>query len=254
MSNTSSPDTSTAQESKEAKEQPRIECVLCRRKYVKRSVLSAANLRAPLSAHIVARYKELWSDGAHICYQCLHKERTAYVILGLERERGELSRVEQEISRKATEHVAIAARVDEQFQKGLTFGQRLADMVARVGGSWTFVSLFLLTIVGWAGINIWWLKENAFDPFPFILLNLVLSCLAAVQAPIIMMSQGRMAARDRMQADLDYQVNLKAEIEIASLHEKVDHLLNVQWDRMVELQQTQIDILNEMVERRSRTR
>ncbi len=98
----------------------------------------------------------------------------------------------------------------------------------------------------WIAVNAWALRERAFDPYPFILLNLVLSCVAALQAPIIMMSQNRHSARDRRQADQDFRVNLKAELEVASLHEKLDHLLHHQWDSMVELQQVQIDLLHEL--------
>ena len=131
----------------------------------------------------------------------------------------------------------------------LTFGQRLADQVAAVGGSWPFVAGFLGVMLGWIVLNTTLLRSGAFDPYPYILLNLVLSCLAALQAPIIMMSQNRSAARDRLEADEDYKINLKAELEIASLHDKIDHLLHVQWERMVEIQQAQIELLNELATR-----
>jgi len=103
--------------------------------------------------------------------------------------------------------------------------------------------------LSWIGINSWLLQAKAFDPYPYILLNLVLSCLAAIQAPIIMMSQNRASARDRIRADEDYKINLKAELEIHALHDKIDHLLHVQWERMAEIQQTQLEVLRELSER-----
>ena len=136
------------------------------------------------------------------------------------------------------------------FDERLTFGDRLADRVAAFGGSWTFIVLFLGTMGVWMLRNV---EATApFDPYPFILLNLVLSCLAALQAPIIMMSQNRAGERDRVESTHDYETDLKAEIEIASLHDKVDHLLHAQWERMVELQEMQMELLTELTRRTHR--
>ena len=128
----------------------------------------------------------------------------------------------------------------------LTPGERAADAMRNGMGSWTFVFAALLFLALWMGYN----RSTGFDKYPFILLNLVLSCLAALQAPVIMMSQNRLSARDRIEADLDFRTNLKAEIEIASLHEKMDHLLHAQFERMVELQEVQLDLLAELAEDR----
>jgi len=122
--------------------------------------------------------------------------------------------------------------------------------VAKVGGSWPFVVGFGVVLVAWIGLNSWLIHDKAFDPYPYILLNLVLSCLAAIQAPIIMMSQNRASALDRVRAEEDYKINLKAELEIHALHDKIDHLLHVQWERMTEIQQTQLEVLRELSERR----
>jgi uncharacterized membrane protein len=131
-----------------------------------------------------------------------------------------------------------------------TFGERVADAVAAGVGSWPFIivqsSLFVLWIVANTIIISDWLGGKPFDPYPFILLNLFLSCLAAIQAPIIMMSQNRQEARDRLRSENDYRVNLKAELEIRHLHEKLDHLLQHQWERLVEIQQIQIELMNEL--------
>ncbi len=190
------------------------------------------------------------ADDDRVCRSCLIAERTKHVMRELERERGDLDEVERDVSQKATAHVAIAERLNEQFDRQLTLSERVADTVARVGGSWTFIGSFIGFILLWAIANSILLGRGAYDPYPYILLNLVLSCIAAIQAPIIMMSQRRLSDRDRMQADNDFRTNLKAELEIATLHEKVDHLLHVQWERMVELQQVQLEILEDLAKHR----
>lgn len=116
---------------------------------------------------------------------------------------------------------------NEVFEERLTFAERLADRVAAIGGSWSFIVGFSLLLAAWAVLNTVILAGRAFDPFPFIFLNLVLSMLAALQAPIIMMSQNRQAAKDRVEARLDYETNLRAEAQIASLHDKIDLLLDM---------------------------
>jgi uncharacterized membrane protein len=118
----------------------------------------------------------------------------------------------------------VTRNVNVEAEERLTLGQRLSDRMAAFGGSWPFISVFCAVMVVWVVFNTWMLAEKAFDPYPYILLNLVLSMLAALQAPIIMMSQNRQAAKDRLQADLDYRINLKAELEVAHLHKKLDRL------------------------------
>ncbi|MEO6969540.1 MAG: DUF1003 domain-containing protein, partial [Chthoniobacterales bacterium] len=132
----------------------------------------------------------------------------------------------------------------------LTFGQHLSDKIASFGGSWTFIIVFFAILLIWIAINGIILATRAFDPYPFILMNLILSCLAAIQAPIIMMSQNRAEARDRARAENDYKVNLKAELEIRHLHEKIDHLLRKQYNRLFEIQQIQIELLEDLGQKR----
>ena len=135
----------------------------------------------------------------------------------------ELGEAEKHILAEAHRHRIISSNAEDDFQANATTGQRVADDIARVGGSWTFIICFLLFLVVWAGINTIILAQaEAFDPYPFIFLNLVLSMLAAIQAPIIMMSQNRASERDRFFAAKDYEVNLKAEIEVMALHHKID--------------------------------
>jgi uncharacterized membrane protein len=153
-----------------------------------------------------------------------------------ERERGVLAAL---IQRHPITRDTNAAFVEQR-----TFGERLADQVASFGGSWTFILFFLAVMAVW----ILWNAQGVrpFDPFPFILLNLVLSCLAALQAPVIMMSQNRQAEKDRMDAHHDYEINLKAEMEVMSLHAKVDHLRDQQWAELVALQTRQLDLLEQI--------
>jgi CRP/FNR family transcriptional regulator, cyclic AMP receptor protein len=147
----------------------------------------------------------------------------AHAALDLLTVMGQRWRLTDQLLRK---HVVRNVNVEEQ--ELLTFGQRIADKVATFGGSWTFIISFGIVIVCWMATNTILLRHRAFDPYPYILLNLVLSCLAALQAPVIMMSQNRQAAKDRLQADADYEVNLKAELEISNLHKKVDQIYEAQ--------------------------
>ena len=150
------------------------------------------------------------------------------------------------------EHEILSSDISKQFETKLTFGERLSDHIANFGGSWKFLISFGAVLLIWIAINGIVLAMHAFDPYPFILLNLILSCLAAVQAPIIMMSQNRQETRDRLRADNDYKVNLKAELEIRHLHEKIDHLLRRQYNRLFEIQQIQIELLEELSRKRER--
>jgi uncharacterized membrane protein len=181
-----------------------------------------------------------------ICFDDLGKFRKDYVKEVLQEEIGELSALDQEVIESLQQHEILSSDIEKQFEKKLTFGERLSDRIAEFGGSWKFLITFGAVIFVWIGANIALLATRAFDPYPFILLNLILSCLAAVQAPVIMMSQNRAEARDRLRAENDYKVNLKAELEIRHLHEKIDHLLRRQYNRLFEIQQIQIELLEEL--------
>jgi uncharacterized membrane protein len=145
----------------------------------------------------------------------------------------------------------VSRDVNLEFRDGRTFGQRLADRIAAFGGSWAFIMLFLAALLGWVALNTL-LRGRAFDPYPYILLNLFLSMLASLQAPIIMMSQNRQTAKDRLHAEHDYEVNLKAEIEIRTLHEKLDQLRDQKWTALVALQDQQIRMLERLLEQSRR--
>ena len=154
----------------------------------------------------------------------------------------------------AADNVAISTHIGDRFRQELTPGQRIADAVARIGGSWPFVIGFLLALALWILVNSWIMRSGPLDPFPYILLNLILSCIAAIQAPVIMMSQNRSAARDRLQAEEDFKVNLKAELEVAALHEKIDHLLHGQYERVMEAHALQLELLQGLTARTERDR
>lgn len=163
----------------------------------------------------------------------------------LAQDRAELLDLEDELERSFKSYEASAIDPAEASDAELTFGERLADKVAAFGGSWTFLILFGAVLAIWIGINAT-IVALRFDPYPFILLNLVLSCIAAVQAPVIMMSQNRQEAKDRLRAQHDYRVNLRAELEVRELHDKMDHLLYRQMQRMLELQRLQVELLSEL--------
>lgn len=141
----------------------------------------------------------------------------------------------------------LSENIQDEIETDLSIVEKLADKVASFGGSWTFILVFFTFIVVWICINIWFLSINSFDPYPFILLNLILSCLAAIQAPIIMMSQNRQEQKDRIRAEHDYKINLKAELEIKLLSEKIDHLLVNQNKKLLEIQELQTDYLEDLM-------
>lgn len=145
----------------------------------------------------------------------------------------------------------VARNIVREFESGLTFGDRLADKVASVGGSWSFIITFLVVLMIWMGFNSFILTRDAFDPYPYILLNLVLSCVAALQAPVIMMSQNRQTEADRLGAQHDYEVNVKSELEIMQVHEKLNALRDEDWATLVDLQNRQIEMLERLIDQQA---
>lgn len=161
-------------------------------------------------------------------------------------DQNETKKINQEMLEQLKNKQIISQNLNTTINQKATFGQKSADAIAKFGGSWPFIFLFVVILGSWILLNTLHFFGLLFDRYPFILLNLVLSCLAAIQAPIIMMSQNRQAARDRIAADHDYQTNLKAELEISLLHEKIDYLMSQQWQQMLELQQLQIELLTQL--------
>jgi len=220
-------------------------CQICKKPKSPHNGMIADLIRPSLLEFVKKKVPDLDSK-AFICFEDLGNFRKDYVKEVLEDEIGELSALDNEVIQSLEQHEILSADISTQFEKKLTFGERLSDHIAEFGGSWKFLIAFGAVLIGWIVLNALLLLNRGFDPYPFILLNLILSCLAAVQAPIIMMSQNRAEARDRLRAENDYKVNLKAELEIRHLHEKIDHLLRRQYNRLFEIQQIQIELLQEI--------
>lgn len=163
----------------------------------------------------------------------------------------EMGESEERVLHRLIERLSVSRNANRQFEDNLTFGQKLADRIAVFVGSWTFIILFVVLLLTWIVLNTFILTRfgKAFDLYPYILLNLMLSMIAALQAPLIMMSQNRQAAKDRVEAEHDYEVNLKAELEILALHEKLDTLREKQWAELTGIQQQQIELLTGLVEK-----
>lgn len=220
-------------------------CAICGQQLPSRQLVSGTAIRDSVAA-VIRQEHPNWSADDFICMSDLAHFRSRYIRSLLESERGELTSLEKEVLVSLKEHEILSSNVESLFESEWTFGERMADRIASFGGSWMFLFSFFGFLLLWIVSNSLTLVLKPVDPFPFILLNLVLSCLAAIQAPIIMMSQNRQEAKDRLRSQHDYQVNLKAELEIRHLHEKIDHLLLHQWERLVEIQEIQLDLLNEL--------
>ena len=220
-------------------------CQICGRDDKKAEVLSSIIVRPAISEIITKSFPD-WDPEGFICRDDLQKFRKEYLHKLMIDEKGELSDLEKDVIDKLAEYESISENLEKDFTANLTFGEKLSDLIATFGGSWKFIITFGTIIFFWILINTYFLLAKSFDPYPFILLNLVLSCLAALQAPVIMMSQNRQESRDRNRAEQDYKINLKSELELRQLHQKVDHLLIQQWERMTEIQEIQLEMLEEM--------
>ena len=196
--------------------------------------------------NLISRDHPDWNNDGHICYYCLNQYRTAYVQQLMEKDLGELDELEQEVVKSLHDNALLSENLNEEYEKTLTFGDRIADKVAAFGGSWKFIIWFFVFFAAWILTNTVLVFVRPLDPYPFIFLNLMLSLLAAIQAPVILMSQNRQEDRDRIRAENDYQVNLKSEMEVRIISEKLDQLLHQEMRRFMEIQQIQMEMLNEM--------
>ena len=191
---------------------------------------------------------------AMICPADHKRLRSRYITGLLEAEMGEMGELERLVVQSLEDRDLLAVNLHEAGgEDGRSLGERLADRLASFGGSWRFLVIFGALMAGWIVLNVTQLLARPFDPFPFILLNLVLSCLAAVQAPVIMMSQNRQEAKDRQRGEHDYLINLKAELEVRRLNEKVDHLILRQWGRLMEIQALQVRLMEEVLSAEGRS-
>ena len=211
----------------------------------RRDLISMDTLRPSLAERIKKDHPDLAHD-ALVSRDELARYRTIYVEDLLKAEHGELTDLDRQVAESIARHDTLAENIVEEFDDNRTLGERWSDNIASFGGSWSFIILFGLTLTIWIAYNLAVPDLDKFDIYPFILLNLVLSTLAAIQAPVIMMSQKRQEAKDRLRSESDYRVNLKAELEIRHLHEKMDHLISRQWQRLAEIQQMQIETMHEL--------
>jgi uncharacterized membrane protein len=218
-------------------------CVVCGRAFPLPKLRKIGQLRPGLHEIIAAEVADCGAESL-ICDEDLAHYRRRYVEKLLAEERGELSELDRQVLDSFEKGVStVQSSAAGVLDRNPTFGERTADRLASFGGSWTFILFFMGVLFSWMALNVSGLFAEPFDPYPFILLNLVLSCLAALQAPVIMMSQRRQEEKDRRRAESDYMINLRAELEIRQLHEKIDHQMAHQWERLAELQQIQIDLL-----------
>lgn len=224
-----------------------VECPVCKQLKDTTEIFPGAGVR-PALLDLIRKYDSNWTLEKGICFDCLNRARSDFVETSLIAERGTLTDAEKEVIEAIRSQELIAIHPSELSDK-LTFGDRLADKVAEVGGSWRFIIVFFFILVIWIAINSHSLLAPSFDPYPYILLNLVLSCLAAIQAPVIMMSQNRKEEKDRRRAEADYKTNLKAELEIRHLHIKLDQLITHQWQKLLEIQQVQLDVMKDSAQR-----
>jgi uncharacterized membrane protein len=222
----------------------KAQCAITGREWPRRHLVNLETIRPALAEWIHKAHPELASD-ALIAKSEVERFRSLYVEELLRDETGEISALEQRVANSLASNEMLSENVEERFDEARTFGEVVSDHLASFGGSWMFILSFLAMLGVWMAYNAAQGAGAAFDPYPFILLNLVLSCLAALQAPIIMMSQKRQEAKDRLRSLNDYQVNLKAELEIRHLHEKLDHLISKQWQRLAEIQQLQLEIMQD---------
>ncbi len=223
----------------------KVICQVCKQPKHYNEVLHAEIVRESIKELIRKEHPD-WSEDGFICFPDLNAFRAKHIREIMSKEVSEVTSLEHQVAKSIEQQELLSRNLNEEFDTKTSFGDQLSDRMAEFGGSWRFIILFATVMACWIGINTAALLTKPFDPFPYILLNLVLSCLAAIQAPVIMMSQNRQEAKDRLRAEHDYRVNLKAELEIRNLHEKVDHLLVHQWRRMMEIQDVQMDLLAEL--------
>ena len=226
-----------------------VKCSICHRDKKLTECRMMDTIRPSVAELVLAEHPKLKALD-YICKNDLAKFRQKHIEQVLLSEKGELTKLDHEVIKSLVHHETLTRNINSQFERKLTFGERLADLVASFGGSWKFIILFAIVLALWIGLNTTQLLFRTFDPYPYILLNLCLSCLAAIQAPVIMMSQNRKEAKDRLRAEHDYKVNLKAELQIRQLHEKIDYLAQQQWQRLLELQEMEIDLLEDRKRRR----
>ncbi len=216
--------------------------------YPIRQKISGKAVRQCILDEIIKEHPD-FNEESVLSIEELTHYRNLYIQNTLTKELGTLTDLEKQVIATMQNNQLLTDKLSDDKKEKLSYGQKLADKVANFGGSWTFISIFGIFLMLWITLNIIILSNKAFDPYPFILLNLILSCIAALQAPVIMMSQNRQEEKDRERSKKDYMINLKSEMEIRLLHEKIDHLIINQQEKLMEIQQIQVDMMNDILER-----
>ena len=222
-----------------------IECDICKKRYSEDDIISGHGIRQEIESLIQIEFPH-WTDTNRICKNDYNKYREKYISKIIEEETGRIQELKADVLNSIKDNEIITLKNNNTVKELSKIGDILSDKIAIFGGSWRFIIIFFIILFAWILINSYLILKKPFDPYPFILLNLILSCIAAIQAPIIMMSQNRQEKKDRIRSENDYKINLKSEIEIRTLHEKVDHLLLDQWSKMIKIQEIQIEILEEI--------
>ncbi len=221
-------------------------CAITNKKFDSSSCYRFDTISLPIKSLIKKDYPDL-TEKSYISLEQITLYRKKYLNNLIENERGEIDALEKNVIDAIDKNQILSENIEPDLIEKLTFGDRLSDKIAIFGGSWVFIISFFLFILIWMCVNVIVLSTKAYDPYPFILLNLILSCLAAIQAPIIMMSQNRKEQKDRRRSENDYKINLKAELEIQLLHEKIDHLIVHQNKELLEIQQIQVDFFDDVL-------
>lgn len=210
--------------------------------------VSGRTIRQPLLVLIQNDNPQFTTDN-YLSLSELNFYREKYIEHFLNNQISDQTELEKTVLGSLKGNTTLTDKIDVEDKQAITFGQRIADKVATFGGSWTFLISFGLFLLLWISLNVYLLSDKGFDPYPFILLNLILSSLAAIQAPVILMSQNRQEEKDRDRAKKDYMINLKSELEIRMLHEKIDHLIINQQQEVIEIYKVQIEMLNDILKR-----
>ncbi len=226
-------------------------CQVCGKGFNQRDLYPLALTRNNVFALAEKEYPKISREG-FVCFPDLRKISALHFEEILKKEKGVLTELEEEVLQSLKMQDLLSENVNEEFEERLTLGEKFADKIAKFGGSWTFITIFALVLICWMIINSFQFFQQPFDPFPYILLNLVLSCLAAIQAPIIMMSQNRQVSKDRLSQEADYQINLKSELQIRQLNARLESFMKHHWQKMHEISRVQEEILNEIEESKSK--
>lgn len=226
-------------------DQETFPCQICGKQKKKTDLVSAELIQTSIINKITKEHPT-WSVEGYICHTDLNRFRKEYIRELLEKEKNEYTSLKETDKLSVKEGDHLPKSINIEFERELTFGEHLADRIAGFAGSWSFIAVFAGIIFLWVTLNSYILLTRPFDPYPYILLNLFLSVLTAIQAPIIIMSQNRLEMRDRLHDERDYQVSLHTDLEIHRLHKKIDYLMTSQGQRFMEIQNIQVELMDEL--------